>query len=197
LDIHQNRNDRRGRPAYTALDTVLNVVDQPFESHWLGRKWLEILLESGIDVDEYLRVEFEMRREQSATCCRLTPYYRAGYRDRFLIMSKEPPSVSWDWYIDPTGMAFDVLQEFKDLGTGPQNILWPDYSEGWPFVYSGWPGNAIHVEERGVRVSDADMSRLRICNDRYERRELKKEVKFARAQGLLRRGPKVPGAWID
>jgi hypothetical protein len=50
LDIHQNRNDRRGRPAYTALDTVLNVVDQPFESHWLGRKWLEILLESGIDV---------------------------------------------------------------------------------------------------------------------------------------------------
>jgi hypothetical protein len=41
------------------------------------------------------------------------------------------------------------------------------------------------------------MSRLRIYNDRYERREHKKAAKLARAQGLLRRGPKISGAWID
>ncbi|KAE9364535.1 hypothetical protein N431DRAFT_431390 [Stipitochalara longipes BDJ] len=45
----------------------------------------------------------------------MEPQHWTDNRDRYLMISKEPPSVSWEWYIDPTGTAFDVLQEFKDL----------------------------------------------------------------------------------
>ncbi|KAN0099533.1 hypothetical protein V8E51_013308 [Hyaloscypha variabilis] len=196
LDLHKNWRYSLGSPTLTVLDTILNVVDQPFESHWLGRKWLEILLESGIDVDEYLRVEFEMRRELSQTLFLMPPRYNTGYRNRFLIMSKEPPSVNWDWYIDPTGMAFDVLQEFKDFGTGSQDMAWPNYIGDWPFAYSEWQRIDYGIRH-GREVPEVNMPRLRIRNHRYERREHKKAAKLARAQGLLRRGPKIPGAWID
>jgi hypothetical protein len=196
LDLHKNWRYSLGSPTLTVLDTILNVVDQPFESHWLGRKWLEILLESGIDVDEYLRVEFEMRRELSQTLFLMPPRYNTGYRNRFLIMSKEPPSVSWDWYIDPTGMAFDVLQEFRDFGTGSQKIRRGPITADTCHL-SIQNGNEIALCQARMGSTEADMSRLRICNDRYERREHKKAATLARAQGLLRRGPKVPGAWID
>jgi len=175
----------------TLLDVVLDMADQPFESRWLGQKWLEILAETGIDVVEYLRVESEIH---SNSWPMMAQRYRDGLRDRHLIISKKPPTVSWEWYIDPAGRAFDVLQEFKYFGITPQQIRW--WPDDWPFFYPGWKHDAQRLRDGGP-VSGNDKSRLRTFQNRCERREQKKANKLARAQGILQRGSKVPGAWID
>jgi hypothetical protein len=176
----------------TLLDDILNIAEHPFESHWLGHKWLEILSESGIDVVEYLGVEFEIRFNSSQTLPMMLRANQYSTRERYLVISKKPPTVSWEWYIDPAGRAFDVLQEFKYLGMRYQQSLYPNYNVDWPFFYPKWQ-QAFQRRQLG---SDEEPY-LRIFNNRCERRELKKARKLAREQGLLQRGPKVPGAWID
>jgi hypothetical protein len=118
-------------------------------------------------------------------------------RPRYLTISREPPLVAWEWYIDPAGMAFDVLQEFKDFGTGPQsgNHGHSHYYIDWPFLYS--ESERIAANVRWGEAEADEESRLRNFNNRCERREHKKAMKLARAQGLLHRGLKMPGAWID
>ena len=164
----------------TLLDDILNIAEEPFESHWLGQKWLEILSESGIDVVEYLGVESEIH---SNSLPMMEKQYVYGGRDRQLVISKKPPTVSWEWYIDPAGSAFDVLQEFMYFGeTYYYDWRFPNGEQLAPIFYPAW-----HSTARA----------LRIFNNRCERREQKKAKKLAREQGLLQRGPKVPGAWID
>jgi hypothetical protein len=193
LDLHTTYHFRDGN-IVTLLDDVLNIADQPFESHWLGQKWLEILTESGIDVVEYLRVESEIHFNSLPI---MAKQYAYGGRGRQLIISKKPPTVSWEWYIDPAGRALDVLQEFKNFGIGSQHMRWwPNESSAWPFFYPGWKHEAQRLRD-GWPVSGNDQSRLRTFQNRCERREQGKANKLARAQGILQRGPKVPGAWID
>jgi hypothetical protein len=193
LDLHTTYHFRDGN-IVTLLDDVLNIADQPFESHWLGQKWLEILAGSGIDVVEYLRVECEIHFNSLPM---MVKQYHYGGRDRQLVISKKPPTVSWEWYIDPAGRALDVLQEFKNFGIGSQHMRWwPDKSRDWPFFYPGWKHEAQRLRD-GWPVSGNDQSRLRTFQNRCERREQGKANKLARAQGILQRGPKVPGAWID
>ena len=193
LDLHTTYH-YRDENIVTLLDDVLNIADQPSESHWLGQKWLEILSESGIDVVEYLGVESEIHFNSLPMMVKQRHY---GGRDRQLIISKKPPTVSWEWYIDPAGQALDVLQEFKNFGIGSQHMeWWLDDSRDWPFFYPGWKYDAQRLRA-GWSVSGNDQSRLRTFQNRCERREQKKARKLAREQGLLQRGPKVPGAWID
>jgi hypothetical protein len=196
LDLHTTYH-YLGDNIVTLLDDVLNIAEQPFESHWLCQKWLEILSESGIDVVEYLGVESEIHFNSSQTLPTMLRRSFVSGRERYLIISKKPPTVSWEWYIDPAGRAFDVLQEFKNFGIGPQQIRWwPDDSEDWPFFYPGWRHDAQRLRDGGP-VSGNDKSRLRTFQNRCEHREQKKANKLARAQGILQRGSKVPGAWID
>jgi hypothetical protein len=191
LDLHTTYH-YRDDTIVTLLDEVLNIADQPFESHWLGQEWLEILSESGIDVVEYLGVESEIHFNSSQTLPMMHRGHYTSSRERYLLISKKPPAVSWEWYIEPTGRACDVLKEFKDFGTGLQHIMWANNSKDWPFFYSKWQ----QAFQRRRFDSDEE-SYLRIFNNRCDRREQKKARKLAREQGLLQRGPKVPGAWID
>ena len=195
VNLHASFTYRNNSTIITLLDEVLEIADQPFEAYHLGQKWLEILSEFGVDVVDYLSVEFEIRCKPSQTLPMMMPKYDTGYRERHLMISTDPPSVSWEWYIDPRGKAFDVLQEFRDLGTGPQDETEPDDYSDWPFVYSECGRIAFNLEFGYVEADEE--SRLRTFNERYERHEYKKAMKLARAQGLLHRGPKVPGAWID
>jgi hypothetical protein len=55
----------------------------------------------------------------------------------------------------------------------------------------------VQRNKGGWMDSEADKSRLQTFNERCQRREQRKAMKVARAQGLLRRVPKVSGAWID
>jgi hypothetical protein len=166
---------------------------------------LEILSESGIDVVEYLGVESEIHFNSSQTLPMMFGRYRIENRDRYLIISKKPPSVSWEWYIHPTGRASDVLQEFRYFGIKYQEASfymgdWPysqfyDCNKDWPFFYPKWYHTAQAFQRR--RLNSDEESYLRIFKNRCERRGQKKARNLAREQGLLQRGPKVPGAWID
>jgi hypothetical protein len=192
LDLHTTYDYKDGN-IVTLLDDVLDIAEHPFESHWLGQKWLEILSESGIDVVEYLGVESEIHSNSPHM---MRKQYHYGGRDRQLIISKKPPTASWEWYIDPAGSAFDVLQEFMYFGGTYYD--WRFHNCDWkaPFFYPAWYYPAQNFQ-KGIRLDSDEESCLRIFNNRCERREQKKAKKLAREQGLLQRGPKVPGAWID
>ncbi|KAH8743361.1 hypothetical protein F5882DRAFT_446616 [Hyaloscypha sp. PMI_1271] len=196
-DLH---NDFSGRPKTTFLDKVLNLVDRPFESISLGQKWLEILSESGIDLVQYLRAESEIHFNPSKALPMMEGYYMTACRDRYLVISEDPPAVSWNWYLEPTGTALDVLNEFKDFGVGPQYPNLNPFVEveqvvfrDWPFFYPPWQAGIL----RGKWRTPEDESSLRHFNARCERRQQRKAMRLAKAQGLLHRGPKVPGAWVD
>jgi hypothetical protein len=75
---------------------------------------------------------------------------------------------------------------------------WRFHNCDWaaPFFYPAWYYPARNFQ-KGNRLDSDEESCLRIFNNRCERREQKKAKKLAREQGLLQRGPKVPGAWID
>ncbi|KAH8768731.1 hypothetical protein F5882DRAFT_509214 [Hyaloscypha sp. PMI_1271] len=195
LDLHTTCHYEDGN-IVTLLDDVLNIAEQPFESHWLGQKWLEILSESGIDVVEYLGVESEIHFDSSQTLPMMLRRCFVSGRERYLIISKKPPTVSWEWYIDPAGSAFDVLQEFMYFGGTYDDWRFPNCDWELPFFYPAWHYTA-RAFQRGMRLNSDEESYLRIFNNRCERREQKKAKKLAREQGLLQRGPKVPGAWID
>jgi hypothetical protein len=192
LDLDLHTTYHYSDNVVTLLDDVVNIADQPFESHRLGQKWLEILSEFGIDVVEYLGVESEIHFNSSQTSPMMLGRHSVSNRERYLIISKRPPTISWEWYIDPAGRAFDVLQEFKYFGIRYHDSRFSNYDVDWPFFYPKWQ----QAFERRQLGSDEEPC-LRIFNNRCERREQKKARNLAREQGLLQRGPKVPGAWID
>jgi hypothetical protein len=65
----------------------------------------------------------------------------------------------------------------------------------WPFFYPSWQTIKSRAQY-DLYIKAEDESIRRIFNQRCERHRQKKETNLARAQGLLHRGPKVPGAWI-
>ena len=197
IDLH--RGSVTGR---TVLDHLLNSSYSPFEARPLCKAWLDLLVESGIDVTEYLWKEYSIHYDLSLSRPMLPLQHLTGYRPRLLIISKAP-YMAWDWFIDSEGNAADVLEEFKNFGPCAQNIPGHMYyvhlhtrtSHNWPFFYPEWQW---HVWEKdwGSRnkVTTALAQRTEA---RYERRWHKKALKLARAQGTIHRGPRMPGAWID
>ena len=121
VDLHAILRYGDGR-VIILLCHILDRAEQPFEPMSLGHKWLEILSESGLDIVKYLEVESEIYCNSFQTLPMMARLYDTGDRDQYLIISKEPPIISWEWYIDPAGRAFDVLHKFRDLGIGPQDM---------------------------------------------------------------------------
>jgi hypothetical protein len=167
----------------------MNEADTPLESKSLGLAWLDILTELRLDVVEYLRTEYCFHFDPSKSLPMLDADWRTDDRARRLVVSEEMPAISWDWFIDANGKAFEVLEEFKNFGPGAISGLID--SNKWPFFYHRWD----RAKFRSWDENSAAIAQL--AEDRFERRWHKKATKLARAQGLLQRGPKVPGAWID
>lgn len=123
-------------------------------------------------------------------------------RERLCLISlDEPHGVSWNWWIDPKGPAFDVLEEFKYFGASNEGGRWPDEKwaswdvENWPYSFAYWHQCIKWVE---LRLANTEMQRTsKIFNQRFQRRQCKKAAKLARAQGLIFKGPRIPGAWVD
>lgn len=129
------------------LNQVLNTVDRPFESAPFAQKCLEILSESGVDVTKYLQHQLKHRFDPSTSLFTIRQHSNTSYRDRYLIVVEKPRSVSWEWYIDPTGSAFEVVNEFKNFGLGPQDPRFTHHGDtkeqdmeafDWPFYYPLW-----------------------------------------------------------
>jgi hypothetical protein len=196
--IRLGSNLQRGsRKGITILDDLMNGADTPFESRSLGLAWLDILTEMRLDVVEYLRTEHCFHFDPSKSLPILDACWRIDNRDRRLVISEETPSISWDWFIDANGKAFEVLEEFKNFGPGvvDENAYCPGSLDNWPFFYPRWDFYGTRARFRSWDENSAAITQL--AEDRFERRWRKKAMKLARAQGLLQRGPKVPGAWID
>jgi len=190
-DLHEN-----SRLNTTLLEEIMDIVNDPFESFELGKYWIDCLRKAGVDVGAYLRKEQELLTTDSESRSPLRPI---GGRERKLIISiGEIPSVYWDWYPDSEGKAFDALQEFRHFGpkhhSQYMDFRSPSLLKNWPFSLPDWiycmeklsDGDAIEDEEEIAKLFEA----------RFERRWHKKRMKLARAQGI-RRGPRIPGAWID
>jgi hypothetical protein len=199
--IRLGSNLQRGSgKGITILDDLMNGADTPFESKSLGLAWLDILTELRLDVVEYLRTEYCFHFDPSKSLPLLEGNRSTDFRARCLIVSEETPSISWDWFIDANGKAFEVLEEFKNFGPGYHDVTYWNLTRAglfsnWPFLYPKW---AFDMEEAKFRSWDKKLAELvQLAEDRFERRWHKKATKLARAQGLLQRGPKVPGAWID
>jgi hypothetical protein len=185
-------------PKITLLDDLMNALDSPFESRSLGKEWLDILLESGVCVTDYLRIEHRLHFEPFWSLPVMQGDYETNFCHRYLIISEETPSISWDWLIDPDGEAFDVLEEFKNFGLGYPS-LWddfcsPEHTYNWPFFYPRW--------HYCMQIRDVDQYKNLLAiheqaENRFQRRWNKKTMKLAKAQGIIYRGPKIPGAWID
>jgi hypothetical protein len=199
--IHLGSNLQRGSGnGTTILDDLMNEANTPFESKSLGLAWLDILTELRLDVVEYLRTEYYFHFDPSKSLPMLEGNRSTGSRARRLVVSEETPSISWDWFIDANGKAFEVLEEFKNFGPSVvDDISWllgdHIFLCNWPFLYPRW---AFDMTDGTFRSWDKIIAELaQLAEDRFERRWHKKAMKLARAQGLLQRGPKVPGAWID
>jgi hypothetical protein len=181
----------------TMLDDIMSIVDRPFDSSYLGNTWLDTLHKCDVDVVEYLRKERVHHSIDSRPLPLLYPHWRFDH-ERHLIISEEVPIISWEWFIDPKGRAFDVLEEFKNFGPASHDhssdYYCPENIENWPFIYPGWQYCAKRVEDG--YAYDKQRRIFRLFEDRFERHQHNKAMKLARAQGI-RRGPKIPGAWID
>jgi hypothetical protein len=191
-----NYSRRRGiDQGYTLLGEILNLVDRPFESISIGRVFLDILSDLKLDVVAYLQAESKRHFDPSKSLPMLRKNWNTEFRKRYLVISKAPSSVSWEWFMDPKGSAFEVLDELKNFALGC-SYHYAAENDHWPFFYSDYyklTNNFYH----GRTVSPKDSSALRIWKDRFQRRQHKKGVKLAKSQGIPHQGLKVPGAWVD
>jgi hypothetical protein len=197
--IHLGTDLQRGFISKTTLlDDLMSVVEYSFESRSLGGEWINILLESGVNVADYLRTEYRLHFDSSKSLPMMQEFWETDYRPRYLIISEETLSISWEWFIDPEGKAFDLLEEFKNSGPGRHDEWFDGYQPilalNWPFFYPRWP---CFLKYESYLVDDEEIEILRHAKARFERRWNKKAMKLARAQGITHRGPKLPGAWID
>jgi hypothetical protein len=194
ISMRPDHHDYSNHQGFTLLDEILNLVERPFESISIGREVLDILSDLKVELLTYLQVESKRHFDPCKPLHMLRGHEATAFRERYLVISETPPSVSWEWFIDPEGSAFDVLDEFKNFTLD----LYPDEDEKehWPIAYS----NCCKYTRKwqfGEALSPKELSKLRMYNDRFQRCQYKKALKLDKAQGILRRSYKVPGAWID
>jgi hypothetical protein len=205
LALGSNLHSSRMLESGTMLDEIMDIAESPFESEDVGEEWLDILESSGLDIENYLRTEQLYQHDGSTPL--ITPHLGISssldsFRDRYMIFSESSPRISWDWHIDPEGHASEVLYEFRNLGPmSPAPIYdyrYPERMFNWPYFYPRWQHHQLALKWYTTSEEMRSFCRtlIKIFDDRFERRWLKKVEKLRRAQGIGK-GPKVPGAWVD
>ena len=205
LALGSNLHSSRMFEGGTMLDDIMDIAESPFESEDVGEEWLAILESSGLDIENYLRTERLYQYDGSTPL--ISPHLGSSssldcFRGRYTIFSESSPRISWDWHIDPEGHVSEVLHEFRNLGPmrqDPRNDYeYPERMFNWPYCYPRWQN--LQSELKWYTTSEEMRSfyrtLIKIFDDRFERRWLKKVEKLRRAQGIGK-GPKVPGAWVD
>jgi hypothetical protein len=153
---------------WSLLESLITSIDDPFESRFLGDFWLDALSQAGVDILKYIQVEIPTPKE--------TPFFYREIEWVPLYTLQKPFMMFWDWYNNPLGPAFDVLEEFKYFERS-RTYFGRSEKYNWPFIFPDW------------HWSSQD-------DQRFKRQQLKKTAKLTRAQGLSRKRPRMPGAWI-
>jgi hypothetical protein len=189
----------------TLLDQIMDIAESPFESREVGEEWLTILESYGLDIEDYLRTERLYQYDGSTPLPteHMWPYNIVDDEPkRYMIFSEYSPRISWDWYVDPEGHAFEALHEFRNLGHMRQvpgdDYRFPERMLNWPYVYPRWQSlnRVVHWRTDTEEVRCSLRTLITIFENRFERRWLKKVKRLRRAQGFGK-SPRVPGAWID
>jgi hypothetical protein len=164
--VHHRGSNYNDRSIFNWMMTI--PVHDPFESMFFGSFWLDALSDAGVDILEYMHTEIALSDK--------TPFFYAGERCKVLLYTpKKPLEVYWDWYYDPKGPAFDVLEEFKYFEL--QDPRWKGSPEiDWPFSF---PWYWSYEDD-----------------ERFKRRQRKKAAKHVRAQGFRGKELRMPGAWV-
>ena len=205
LDLGPNLHVNLMVEGSTILDQIMDIAQSPFESQEVCEEWLLVLGSFGLDIEEYLQTERLYQYEGSVPI--LSPHlWSSHFTDdglyRYTIFSKDSPRVSWDWAFDPEGHATEVIHEFRNLGPMShepfEDYQNPEKMFNWPYFYPKWQSfrGAFYHYMSTEEVRSSCKIYIAVFEKRFERRWLKRGGKLQRAQGI-KKGPRVPGAWID
>jgi hypothetical protein len=205
LDLGPNLHVNRMVVGGTILDQIMDIVQSSFESQEVCEEWLLVLESFGLDIEEYLKTERLYQYEGSVA--KTVPHMGSflimnEHRYRYTIFSKHSPRVSWDWAIDPEGHAAEVSHEFRNLGPVShepfRDYQYPEMMFNWPYFYPKWQSlrRAFNHYTNTQEVRSSCRISIAVFEKRFERRWVKRAEKLQRAQGI-KKGPRVPGAWID
>jgi hypothetical protein len=181
------------------LTAAIALTSHPLDSQIVGKRLLEMLGASNVDVAEYLAFERQHHPEGLTTppsfysSWLIIPDPRAV---KLYINEEQPFSLSWDWWVDSKEPGFTVLQEFRQFGQaerifyGQLPHTWrTGWSAHWPYIYPDWTCGLSfwpYYDEKAL---------LERVKQRSDRRWEKKMIKQAKIQGTYKK-TKMPGTWI-
>lgn len=183
-------------PPETPLNQLVQWFHDALESESFFDQWLVILAEEAHNVEEYVRVESEIRARHSVQ------HYHRSNGPRFtpyqLHFSISPPSIRFKWWMDPLSPAAEVLEEFKNIGplSFPESVdelegyFWPCDLEWWDFSCRGGFGSFYFEDEPEY------IAWRKLLDKRFQRREERKLAKYYKSLGYRGRR-EMPGAWRD
>jgi len=182
----------------TFLDDIIRIGHHVLDSRAIIQEWFDILRRAGVDVVEYLRVEIEIHGGESYS-------FNSGPRGilHVELAIGDNQEVTCDLCFDPESNAFNVLHEFRYYGPWMHHTFEvDDENYNWPYCYPKWIFNSygnpwVNLADGTYGPDPAAGPTARLVKERFERRAYKKAMKLARIQGIIHKGPKIPGAWID
>ena len=180
----------------TPLDELFTYTIDPLEGQVAADGWLQILASEGYNILAYLETESDLH----ARPMQLTiPYRRLmGYaNERKLVFDwGVRPTVSWDWWINPSSSTFLLRQEFrlmaiKSISDGM--LIKRSWEETWPVILPKW--SELHQYCAGDASSRSKYEKLlNLANARAVKRAKKRLGEWAAPEDP--NAPrKVPGAW--
>lgn len=185
-----------GKP-HSLIEIAVNSTVHPSESQAVGVRLLDMLRASNVDLVGFLKAE--RRSHLEGSWLPNVPFVKtidAGKR-RLHISDTEPFSLSWDWWIDREGHAFEALNEFRHFEQFTHSFSY-DYYRGplsnWPYIYPTW--HFFFMCSQHLHPNKYDKGVASLFQRRFERRWKKKITKQAKINGTWRK-PKMPGTWID
>lgn len=102
---------------------------------------LDMLKAGGFDIAEYLNNE-RQRHFNARWGPDLELENRNGRRRILHVSYKDPFSLFWDWWVDPSGSAFEALREFRLFGPPYHFCLegyhYPEDTFNWRYFYPAW-----------------------------------------------------------
>ena len=177
----------------TPLDELFKYTIDPLEGQVAANGWLQILASEGHNILAYLETESDLHaRPMQLTIPHRRPIGYANER-KLVFNWGVHPTVSWDWWINPSSSIFLLRQEFKSMAIKsiPDGMLIKrSWKESWPVILPVW--SELHQYCGDASSRSLYKKLLDRANDRTNVE--KKARRMARA-GRSEVPRKVPGAW--
>ena len=177
----------------TPLDELFKHTIDPLEGQVAASGWLQILSSEGYNILAYLEAESDLHaRPMQLTIPHRRPMGYANER-KLVFDWGVHPTVSWDWWINPSSSTFLLRQEFKLMAIRSQSdgmLIKRSWKETWPVILPVWSELHQYCGDASSRAVYKKL--LKRANNRTN--VGKKARRMKRAERNKRRG-KVPGAW--